>query len=357
MLGFLRTLLPGKEPGKPGFRVVEDRPPDEIVVDELAPFPFARHVTSHHGLPIVDWAPVTAWVYGLPAPELQASAWAACERAWLLRFRDALGPGYRLAESDQAAVLSSVEPNVARATLETMERTLRRITVVLDGIAQVAPWGKDILIVFDDGDGYYGYVSYYDPDTRELPYSSGRYIGWGCSHFVTVKSDLRAIEPVIAHELTHACVAHLPLPLWLDEGLAVNTERRLAGSNPPLHTPQQMHERHLRFWHEAEIQQFWSGESFARADEGNQLSYDLARILVEQMAKDWERFRGFVLAADRADGGEQAAMEHLGIDLGAAACALLEREPSPAWAPDPEGWGNPTTREEGHRRAPCRSQT
>ena len=32
------------------------------------------------------------------------------------------------------------------------------------------------------------------------------------------------------HEMTHGSVAHLPLPLWLNEGLAVNTERRLAGA-------------------------------------------------------------------------------------------------------------------------------
>jgi hypothetical protein len=74
-----------------------------------------------------------------------------------------------------------------------------------------------------------------------------------------------------------------------------------------------MHQKHLEFWGEPEIQEFWSGKSFLRSDEGSMLSYDLARIIVEQMAKDWETFRDFVLAADRADSGSAAAHENLRI--------------------------------------------
>jgi hypothetical protein len=138
--------------------------------------------------------------------------------------------------------------------------------------------------------------------------------------------------------MTHGCVGHLPLPLWLNEGLAVNTERRLAGTGIPLYTPQEMQDRHLAFWGEQEIQQFWSGVSFGRTDEGNLLSYDLARIIVEQMAKEWAPFKQFVRAADRADAGARAAREHFGIELGDYACALLEKDPSAAWVPDPRMW-------------------
>ena len=149
-----------------------------------------------------------------------------------------------------------------------MNRTRKRILQVLDGVAHVPDLGKDILIVFDDEENYYRYVSYYYPEGGEYAFSGGMHISTGCSHFVTVKADLRSIEPVIAHEMTHGCVAHLPLPRWLDEGLAVNTERRLADSGRAQYTPQQMHEKHLVFWGDTEVQQFWSGESFFRADDG-----------------------------------------------------------------------------------------
>src|SRR5688572_13369934 len=99
-----------------------------------------------------------------------------------------------------------------------------------------------------------------------------------------------------------------------------------------------MHGKHQRFWKEADIQHFWSGHSFGRTDDGNSLSYDLARIIVEQLAKDWESFKRFVLAARHDDGGEAAAREHLGISLGDIAAALLERESSTAWSPAPDVW-------------------
>jgi hypothetical protein len=314
--------------------------PDEVTVNGSPALRFVDHLTTQYGLPIVNWSPVQDWVNAIASPELRTHAWTECERAWLLHLRKALGPGYRLVESEDAALLSSLEPNVAKATLGYIDRTRRRVVHVLDGIAHVPEWGKDLLIVFDDSETYYHYVSYYYPDSGEFAFSGGMHINAGCSHFVTVKSDLRSIEPVIAHEMTHGCVGHLPLPLWLNEGLAVNTEHRLAGAGVRLYTPQEMRDKHLAFWGAQEIQEFWSGASFGRTDDGNLLSYDLARIMVEQMAKDWESFKRFVLTADRADAGASAASEQFGIELGECACALLERELSAAWVPDPRTWQN-----------------
>jgi len=341
MLARLRSLLSAKKnatnDNAAGLQP-DPIPPEEVVIGGGPPFRIADHLTLHYQFPIVDWTSVRSWVEGIDSPELQARAWTACERAWLLHFRKALGPNFKLAESETAMLLSALEPNVVKATLDYMARTLRRIAIVLDGIAEVSPWGKDLLIVFDDQEGYYHYVSYYYPEAGEFAFSGGMHIDAGCSHYVTVSTDLRSIEPVIAHEMTHGCLAHLPLPLWLNEGLALNTERRLVGKDSSLYTPQEMREKHLAFWGEDEIQEFWSGRSFARTDDGNLLSYDLARIIVEQLAKDWETFKGFALAADRSDAGAHAAHERLGIDLGKYACALLEREPSPAWTPDSARW-------------------
>jgi hypothetical protein len=65
----------------------------------------------------------------------------------------------------------------------------------------------------------------------------------------------------------------------------VNTQHKLTGVPPSIDTPPQMHATHLQFWGESEIQQFWSGESFHRPDDGQMLSYDLARILVGNLAQ------------------------------------------------------------------------
>jgi hypothetical protein len=315
----------------------EEALPVEIAVGGAAAFSLVQHLAVQEGYPIMDWDAAQAWIDKLEPADLRGTAWTDIERAWMLHMRKALGSGFRLCELDNAMLLSAFEPNVARATLDYMGRTLQRVVKVLDGIAQIPALGKDLLIVFDEDQSYYRYVSCYYPEAGEFGLSSGMHINAGCSHYVTVRGDLHAIEPVIAHEMTHGCLGHLPLPAWLNEGLAVNVEHRLAGTRSS-HTPQQMRAKHLAFWCEEEVQQFWSGKSFLRADDGNLLSYDLARLIVEHMARNWEPFRSFVLAADCMDAGATAAREHLGVELGQVVCALLEREPLAAWSPDPAAW-------------------
>jgi hypothetical protein len=304
-------------------------------------FPLERHTTRHHDYPVVDWAAVRAWVEGLPEAR-RGKAWSDCERAWLLEFRGALGRGFRLDESDSAALVSSLEPNFARAALDYMARTERRIAAVLAGLAADDAWGKEILLLFDDSAAYYRYVSYYYPDAGEFAVSGGLHINEGCSHFVSVKNPMRVLEPMIVHEMTHAALEHLPLPSWLNEGLAVNTEQRLAGA-PPLRFGdlEKLHERLRRFWSSVSIQEFWSGESFHRPDEGNELSYELARIVVAQLARDWKPFAQFARRADPADAGAAAARECLGLDLGEVVTALLERDTPRSWSPDPSRWKSP----------------
>ncbi|HYD63616.1 MAG TPA: hypothetical protein VEC35_24895 [Noviherbaspirillum sp.] len=316
----------------------KDLPRTSIVVDSLPPFIVAEHMKYQEGFPLMNWSDVTSWVEGIENPEIQAQVWGEIERAWLSHLRGVLGPEFRLRECDNAILLSSLEDNIALATINYMERTFKRVVKALDGIADVPLWGKDILIVFDDADAYYRYVSCFYPHAGEFAFSSGMHIDVGCSHYVTIKADLHLVEPVIAHEMTHGCLAHLSLPAWLNEGLAVNIERQLTGDRGLGYSPQQLRQMHLKFWKENEVQEFWSGKAFLRTDEGSLLSYDLARVLVEHLAKRWEVFKEFVLAADVGDAGASAADEYLGVDLGELVCTLLEAEPSAKWAPNSQAW-------------------
>jgi hypothetical protein len=338
MLKFLQRFIDGAGARDAKTLTIQEPAPQEVSCGTAGSFPIASRLIVHHGFPILDGPTLWQWLEeAVPEAERRA-AWEKCEHAWTLHFRDALGPNFRLDEGKTAIVLSSLPANVSKATVEYMERTLKRVVAVLEGVAHVMPWGKDLLIVFDDAARYYEYVSYYYPEKGEFAFSGGMYIHRDVGHFVTIKDDLRVIEPTIAHEMTHGVLTHLPLPLWLNEGIAVNMERRLAGSGSRLHTPEQMRGKHLRFWSSPEIQEFWSGKSFGHTDDGNLLSYDLAQIIVEHLAKDWSSFRAFALAANRNDGGSAAAHEHLGIDLGALAGALLEQESTSDWTPDPSIW-------------------
>lgn len=336
MLSSLRSLW-SRTPETPG--AATPRPPlaTVISIEGLPPFVVADHLRDSGGFPSMDWEAVHAWA--CVGSDAEANrGWTACGRAWLEHLGAHLGDQYRVDEGDTARLLSSLTPNEARATLQFMERTPQRIVRILDGIAEVAPWGKDALIVFDDAEVYYRYVSRGYPEQGEFGFSSGMHIREGCSYFVTMKAELAAIEPVIAHEMTHACLAHLPIPAWLNEGLAVNTERRLTARPRPAITPHQMHQMQMRFWNEHTIQTFWSGASFLRSDEGQTLSYELAATLVEQMARLWPQFQSFVREASLDDGGASAALRHFDLDLGAAVCALIERDPERAWSPDSTRW-------------------
>ena len=338
MLKLLKSLFPASKAAVEEEADTTVAPPSQISAPGTEPFDLAASLADADGFPVADWEAVHHWIERIPAESARAQAWSACERAWLEHLRAALGQEYRVRAQGSAILLSTLPAHVADATLVFVNKTVQRIVHVLHGVAAAPAWGNDILIVFDDDESYYRYVAHYYPKTGEFAASSGMYINAGCGHFVTVKADLHAVEPVIAHELTHACLSHLPIPAWLNEGLAVNTEFRLCPPPQAPVNPQQLHDRHLKFWGAVEIQEFWSGKSFLRNDDGNALSYDLARILVSQFATDWDQFRQFALAADLADGAAASAKQHLGIDLGAAVCAVLERRPDPLWSPRPEHW-------------------
>ena len=299
--------------------------------------------TEIHGFPLLNWQAVDAALAGLDEVDRPAAR-GACQRLWLEHMRHALGPHFRLDETEAAFVLSSLDDASQRAAANYIAGARRKVTQLLAGLAAFPADGKSVLLVLDDEDWYYHYVAVYYPSDGEFAFSGGMFIGGGCPHFVVRRADLTQIEPVIAHELTHSALAHLKLPLWLDEGIAVNTERRIAGKQPSLHTPFEIDAMQRRFWGVAEIQQFWSGESFQRTDDGNLLSYELARVMVEQMARDWPSFAEFVRNAQRGDAGAASAIEHLGIDLGAAAAALTGKVETAGWAPGvPDAGAAPAT--------------
>ena len=58
---------------------------------------------------------------------------------------------------------------------------------------------------------------------------------------------------------------------------------------------------------EKKIQEFWTGRSFNRPDEGQDLSYHLAQFLVQSLARNFQSFKQFVLQAHFEDSGESAA--------------------------------------------------
>ena len=111
-------------------------------------------------------------------------------------------------------------------------------------------------------------------------------------------------------------LAHLPIPLWLNEGLAVNMEQSITRL-PQFRLTKEKQVKHQQFWQEKEVQEFWAGTSFSRPDQGNELSYQLAQLIVLSLSEDYERFAQFVNTANFSDAGEAAAIEVYGGSIGA----------------------------------------
>jgi len=322
-MNFLKGLLGGDAEEKPRATPKATRP-------ATPPLAFLEGAT----LPIVDWEAMDAH---LPPQENKAALdafWSALARKWLEALGAALGKEYAIGESERFLLLSALDPRGARVVLESVERARKRISMVLDGIVRDSETGKVCVLVLDSQDRYYEYVSNYDAP-GEHSFSGGSFIQRGYGHFVFVGSEISYMEPTIAHELTHCLMQHLPLPAWLNEGIAVNTEHQLFPPGRPLYTPDETHQMHLEFWNEATIQEFWSGKSWRRADEGNRLSYDMAKHFVLLASQDYGAFRDFANAADWADGGDAAARRHLGFPVEHLAAAVLGEGP---WAPRPETW-------------------
>ena len=266
-----------------------------------------------HSLPIPNWA-------ACEPPESMSDEdknvhWCNAAASWLGKLGGAFSEPLLLRESANFFALSALNERETQVLLDYAERALKRNLATLEGIASDDGLGKHVVMVLPSEDDYYRYVSEYYPQDGEFALSGGMFIQNGHGHFVFCKGSMDTMEPTLVHELAHALVSHLPLPAWVNEGLAVNTERRWA-PRPPQYKPHELAYMHSKFWNAEKMQEFWSGKSYLRPDEGNALSYDLAQRLIEHIGRDHELLVRFVNLSVSDDGGSQAALKVLGMPLG-----------------------------------------
>lgn len=267
---------------------------------------------------------------GLTDQQLHAALNKEC-RTWLDALRHEYGDEYRIHETDNFYLLTSESDRYASVLLSFLERTLKRILTTLDGIASDEGYGKHVVVVFANQDQYYDYVQHFYPDEGEYGLSAGMYLDEGYGHLVFPVMDINLIESTVVHELTHACLTHLPLPIWLNEGLAVVMEDVLA--NKRLYLNDEVYAEHLKYWNAETIELFWSGESFYGSDEGQSLSYTLAHVLMRNMSADYAALRQFCTHASFEDAGEAACQEYLGCSLSQLVGAFLGEGD---WSPRPQ---------------------
>jgi len=273
------------------------------------------------------------------APKDENSTWSQIAEHWLKQHCTAAGKSYWCTRSENFLLASPLEKRPAANLIAFAEKARRGITRALEGLAATDGFGPHVILVFDTEDEYYEYIAPFYPDGGHYAVSSGVYLNPGYGHFALPRRDPDLLETVVAHELTHALVSHLPLPEWLNEGMAVNLESSLC---PRYARKLDLGwlERHQRCWDGDAVQDYWSGKAFHRPDKLSELSYELAWVTVRSLAEDYGLFRQFASEASFEDAGQNASLKHFGHGLGIHFQPVLgegDWEPNPTrWREEPE---------------------
>lgn len=290
--------------------------------------------------PMPDWDALRAAAPTTAEPAAIDAYWTSVGAQWLDRLGASLGDDLVRHESPDFLLLASLADRPARAAMAFLEATRRRILRLLDGIAAPSGHGPMIVIMLDDA-RYLDFVAQFYPVQGTFSESSGMFVHFGYGFFVARGEHLDEVEHTLVHEMTHGLVSHLPLPAWLNEGIAVNTEARHAGARFSLPdapwSPDETQARHRAHWTPEAIQRFWSGKSFIDPGVAQPLSYDLAMRMVQLACVDWAPFARFAVNASMDDAGMAAAETHLGHPIENLATALLG---DGAWTPHPKTWAD-----------------
>lgn len=281
-----------------------------------------QYFREHEGIRQPDWEAIYTHLEKGISVELEDEFWNDLARAWMRRVTDDLTGDYCRTESENFILISPKNLSFSVSLVAYLERCRKRLLSIAKGILKHDGDFKFVVIAFDSIDAYYDYVSYFGPVDGEFGLTSGMFIDQGYGHFVFFADEMDQIEPIAVHEMTHAFLRHLPIPLWLNEGMAVNMESMITGIVPD-RVDSSAYQDHLTYWPDGKIQEFWNGNAFSRADEGQRLSYQLAQVLVTNLSKNYSSFIEFVNHAQHGDGGEAACLQSFGIGVGDAAAGFL----------------------------------
>lgn len=267
-------------------------------------------LTTDLRFPLPDWEAIHAAAPVGDDPALEAF-WMERGRAWVHLLKAALGPGYVGYESKNFWLVASEPVDTCRRLIGWAEGIETKIQTMLE----LKPQGCLVptpMVVVHDLETYYEYFAAYLP-AGTYAGSGGVYLNNGYGHFVFCYLDMSQAEAVLAHELTHACVAHLPLPAWLNEGVAQLCEITLTKrDSTPYDDIKQSLATH---WNADTIQELWDGSGFLKDADSQMHCYHLAKVLTSRLARQRARFHAFFSEADQVDAGEAALRKHWNLSL------------------------------------------
>lgn len=282
-------------------------------------------------LPMPQWGIIGEWINTNVPSDKHYEAWDAAAETWLKRLKLHLGADYVIDADEEFGLLSTLSAVDGTAVLRHAISTKRQLQEYLRELPEPNFLGPHVIIVFKTRDQFFDYVAHAFPD-GEFGSPEGICIrATGYMHIVLVPLPVDRIQPAIAHELTHVMLAHLPIPLWLEEGLAQLLEEHVTGQ----HHFRIDHEsalRHRTFWKEHGLQDFWNGWAYHRPDDGRELAYGLSQVLLRNLMADHpKKFFRIIEDALVEDAGDAAFRKHIGIGIAECAAQFLGQG---SWEPD-----------------------
>ncbi|HEX5221496.1 MAG TPA: zinc ribbon domain-containing protein [Verrucomicrobiae bacterium] len=278
---------------------------------------------SEHGFSHPDWEKFSQQVSARVPRTSWDVVYRQAAREWVGQLCEDLGGDYRGYESPHFLLMCAEGQKISDTLLQYSENAQAAIMACLGKLRSREVFGKQTLLVFSEDDDYFTYISHFYPDgTHTL--SSGVFISAGYGHVAMPFRFAFSAKAVLTHELVHSSLFHLPLPTWLNEGLAQRIERQVGDHG--FRVDGELAQRHRTFWNPGNIQRFWAGYSFGEPGDPSELSYSLGEILVELLNMDGTvpaAFLDFVSQADWRDGGQDAAARILEKDLGAVVEGFL----------------------------------
>ncbi|MBC8041175.1 MAG: hypothetical protein H7Y06_11580 [Opitutaceae bacterium] len=268
---------------------------------------------SDSPFPRPDWEAVYESQVGVKMSDAELTVfWTDLGRDWMQLLRPALGSAYKIYESANFWLVSDQPEKTCRHLVQWAEATHAKVLKLVDVDATKHLFGKCPILIVPDLETYDAYCALYIPEEHLGP-SGGVFLNHGYGHFIFPFYNLNQAEPVLVHELAHSLVSHLPLPAWVNEGVAQLCENIISGADSIDY--EKIKEFSGTFWTSETIQDFWSGKGFSRFDEGQILSYHLAREVTRELAADRMRFLPFLRDAEWSDSGAAALSAHFGLTL------------------------------------------
>lgn len=285
----------------------------------------------HNGLPHPHWKALNETLASLPISAQHARLTQEIEK-WLHRLAAAISPKAGVLKHDDMLLLYGSPDDQSERLLRWSASALARITTIVGEHRTQEMIGPRVIMLFDDVDRYYDYIDRFFPEAGHYGDSAGIFISHEYCHIAIGPGEVEMRQTALAHELTHLTLAPLPLPTWLNEGIAQMMEGEIAHASS-FSVDAEIVERHHAHWREHGLDVFWSGESFSCPDDMGELSYHLAEVLTRNIHADHrESFIRFLTSAHWQDAGDTAAHAVLGKRLGTIAGEFLGAGP---WHPQP----------------------